>query len=328
MALLSLYSGTAATVQIQKICATDCIRNLPDSAAMGFVVVPTVLAAGLIKINSDPTQHNCDYAALLLSISLACAIPKMFITLSDAGAARFILCSFGLLVSVLQAISAIQGLSLLSSSTLVLFTTVLNSAGCFALINVLPKSFSISEAMVVADILFLFAIDAVFATISFGPDLMHLSFSVALSVLIFIEYIRIFKVYPYGVALHTFMRTFFDQKDSGVFILSHIYLLVGCALPIWITRATIQSTKLTTGTYGVIVLGIADSCASIVGVQYGKMRWQMGGAFPSGGKKTVEGTLAFMVSMVVSLLVIRAVLGDDGGVLKICCVAVYSGLEA
>jgi dolichol kinase len=30
------------------------------------------------------------------------------------------------------------------------------------------------------------------------------------------------------------MRTFIDERDAGSLILTHLYLLVGCAAPVWL----------------------------------------------------------------------------------------------
>jgi len=65
---------------------------------------------------------------------------------------------------------------------------------------------------------------------------MFLSFAVAFCGMLMVEVIRYFKVYPVGVAIHQFMITFIDSKDTGTAILSHIYLLIGCAMPVWLNR--------------------------------------------------------------------------------------------
>ncbi|KAJ3294230.1 hypothetical protein HDU79_011297 [Rhizoclosmatium sp. JEL0117] len=149
-------------------------------------------------------------------------------------------------------------------------------------------------------------------------DLMHLSFSVALSALILVEYIRVFNVWPIGKDVAGFLRGFLDKKDRGVFILSHLYLLIGCALPVWINRITTASATFH-GVYGIITLGIADAAASIVGYKYGKNRW------PS-STKTIEGTIAFVASMFGTCILLEAVLGGEGRVLQQFGVALISGL--
>jgi len=54
-----------------------------------------------------------------------------------------------------------------------------------------------------------------------------------------------------GAKIDSFMRTFIDERDAGSLILTHLYLLVGCAAPVWLytpskasqgTSAEIEST--------------------------------------------------------------------------------------
>jgi dolichol kinase len=45
---------------------------------------------------------------------------------------------------------------------------------------------------------------------------------------------RISRVAPLGEILHQSLQVFLDEKDTGPVILSHIYLLLGCALPLWL----------------------------------------------------------------------------------------------
>ncbi|KAL0954641.1 hypothetical protein HGRIS_003594 [Hohenbuehelia grisea] len=70
--------------------------------------------------------------------------------------------------------------------------------------------------------------------IAFDPAFTHLSFSVAFALFTFAEYVRYFAVYPFGAAIHVFMNDFLDHKDSGTAILSHFYLLTGCAGSVWL----------------------------------------------------------------------------------------------
>jgi hypothetical protein len=67
------------------------------------------------------------------------------------------------------------------------------------------------------------------------PAFTHLAFSVAFALFVFAEYIRYFAIYPLGVAVHIFMNEFLDTKDgNGTAILSHFYLLTGCAGALWL----------------------------------------------------------------------------------------------
>ncbi|CEH13703.1 dolichol kinase [Ceraceosorus bombacis] len=129
--------------------------------------------------------------------------------------------------------------------------------------------------------------------IAADPAFMHLAFSLAFSAFIFAEYIRYYALYPFGATLHVFLAEFTDHKDSGPVILSHFYLLTGCAGPLWI-----EGSSQITQQIGVLVLGVGDALASIVGRRYGRVYWP-------GSSKTVEGSVAFVGSILCSTLLLR-----------------------
>ncbi|KAI7882570.1 hypothetical protein K492DRAFT_58174 [Lichtheimia hyalospora FSU 10163] len=68
------------------------------------------------------------------------------------------------------------------------------------------------------------------------PAFLQLAFGVALSVFLYLEYLRYFAIWPYGKSIHLFLTEFIDSRDLGPVILSHIYLLLGCAAPVWLNR--------------------------------------------------------------------------------------------
>ncbi|CEL55447.1 dolichol kinase [Rhizoctonia solani AG-1 IB] len=131
--------------------------------------------------------------------------------------------------------------------------------------------------------------------ISWDPAFTHLAFSLAFALFTFSEYIRYFAIYPFGAAVHVFLSEFLDEKDGGTAILSHFYLLTGCALPLWL-----ESPWRVLGLAGVIVLGVGDALASIIGKRLGFSRW-----FPS-SSKTVEGTAAFAASVFICNWIVAA----------------------
>ncbi|KAL1747123.1 hypothetical protein HDZ31DRAFT_32587 [Schizophyllum fasciatum] len=130
--------------------------------------------------------------------------------------------------------------------------------------------------------------------IALDPAFTHLAFDVAFALFIFAEYVRYFALYPFGASVHLFMNEFLDSKDSGTAILSHFYLLTGCANALWF-EAPSQLISYT----GVLVLGIGDSLASIVGKRIGIHRWTP--LTP----KTTEGTAAFASSVVLAAWMLR-----------------------
>jgi dolichol kinase len=113
-----------------------------------------------------------------------------------------------------------------------------------------------------------------------------------------------------GEKIDTFMRSFIDERDSGSLILTHLYLLVGCAAPVWLYTPANPSegTQLLSLTLfsppleadealssidvhfllpylGVLLVGLGDSFASLAGMYLGRIKWPH-------TKKTVEGTMA------------------------------------
>ncbi|KAJ3828227.1 hypothetical protein F5880DRAFT_1531880 [Lentinula raphanica] len=130
--------------------------------------------------------------------------------------------------------------------------------------------------------------------IAFDPAFTHLSFSVAFALFTFAEYVRYFAIYPFGASIHLFMNEFLDQKDGGTAILSHFYLLTGCAGSLWLEG----SSPLILFT-GLLVLGVGDALASIIGKRVGIHRWS-----PT-TNKTLEGSFAFTLSVVLSAWLLR-----------------------
>ena len=122
--------------------------------------------------------------------------------------------------------------------------------------------------------------------LAWDPAFMHLAFSAAMSLFILLEYLRYCAVVPVGATLHFFLSQFLDSKDTGLVILSHVYLLIGCAMAVWCEAQSRLVMQL-----GVIVLGVGDALASVIGRQYGRIHWPH-------SKKTVEGTLGFIASTV------------------------------
>lgn len=123
--------------------------------------------------------------------------------------------------------------------------------------------------------------------IAIDPAFTHLAFSVAFAFFTFLEYVRYFALIPFGAAVHVFLNDFLDHKDSGTAILSHFYLLTGCAGPLWLegpSRLLLFS--------GVLSIGIGDAIASIVGKRVGRYRWVRN------CPKTLEGSFSFVLSVV------------------------------
>jgi dolichol kinase len=120
-----------------------------------------------------------------------------------------------------------------------------------------------------------------------APQLMSLSYAIALCVLMVMESMR----YYLPSKIQHFYKRFLDaqkEKHEKV-VMSHIFLILGCATPLWIMECTSQSQS-TLPVFGILVLGVGDSLAAIVGSQFGRFRW-------CGSRKTIEGSMAMWMGM-------------------------------
>ncbi|KAL3681689.1 hypothetical protein R1sor_024645 [Riccia sorocarpa] len=106
--------------------------------------------------------------------------------------------------------------------------------------------------------------------------------------------VRVEKLPPFGDRIDKFMTAFTDHRDSGSLIISHFSLLLGCALPVWLNSG--PGDRPLGGYAGVLSLGVLDTFASVIGFNYGKIR------VSPNSKKTVEGTLAGVGALLVSVL--------------------------
>mmetsp|Transcript_8688 Transcript_8688/g.17629 ORF Transcript_8688/g.17629 Transcript_8688/m.17629 type:complete len:521 (-) Transcript_8688:1247-2809(-) len=154
------------------------------------------------------------------------------------------------------------------------------------------------------------------AVVMFAPGIrfefafQSMAFSIALALLVTLELLRLGSAWPTNS--ERFQRFFFslvDDRDSGPLVLTHLYLLIGCALPVWLMPLQESRTNVRDIAYiGLASLGISDTFASVVGKRFGTLRW-------FGTEKTLEGTLAawlcgalfqWLMSEKTSLLVIGA----------------------
>ncbi|XP_038078920.1 dolichol kinase-like isoform X2 [Patiria miniata] len=152
-----------------------------------------------------------------------------------------------------------------------------------------------SSSTVVRKYFHLLAVCIYVPGILYDVHLLHLASAGTLFIFIVLEFLRIFRVWPIGDILHDAFQVFTDAQDCGVAILTHIYLLLGMALPVWLYMESPHSqfgTSLAIYS-GVLSLGVGDTAASVVGSLYGKIRWP-------GSKKTVEGTCAAILSQLLA----------------------------
>ncbi|CAI8016208.1 Dolichol kinase, partial [Geodia barretti] len=142
------------------------------------------------------------------------------------------------------------------------------------------------------------------AVLVFLPSLalssVYLSLSSSISLFLFsaLELFRYFKMWPGGGALHSSLLPLTDTRDAGSLILSHIYLLLGLSLPLWISPLSHHHNVGKLSLYsGVLSVGVGDSMAAVAGTLMGKTLWP-------GTKKTVEGSAMSVLTQLVAVLAI------------------------
>lgn len=162
-------------------------------------------------------------------------------------------------------------------------------------------------------------------TVFVDPAFISLALTLILAVFLLLDLFRASQLPPIAKPLTNFLAPYVDGRDHrGPVIVSHIFLLIGCAIPLWLSLAAaprsgegpwggweVAQPKLDMIS-GVVCVGMGDAAASLIGRRYGRRRWCW-----SGGK-SLEGSLAFAVAVVCGLSAAQAWLvlggweGDDG----------------
>lgn len=76
--------------------------------------------------------------------------------------------------------------------------------------------------------------------------------------------------------------TFLDERDAGVVAVTHLYLLLGCSVPVWMGKGGVARA-------GVVAVCVQDGVAAAVGRRVGTVKWGRRG-------RTVEGSLAGLLA--------------------------------
>nr|CAD7567989.1 unnamed protein product [Timema californicum] len=130
--------------------------------------------------------------------------------------------------------------------------------------------------------------------------LLYLASGVVLALFVILEIMRVLHMPPLGSVLNEGFTAFVDEKDCGTLALTPLYLLVGCSLPLWLHPLGQWGPTLHLLS-GLLAVGVGDTAASVVGSRYGHYNWPE-------SNKTIEGTLACIISQLVVVMVL-AILG-------------------
>lgn len=175
-------------------------------------------------------------------------------------------------------------------------------------------------------------------TIFVDPAFIALALALVLAVFCLLDLIRAAQLPPLSRPLAYFLTPYVDGRDlRGPVVVSHIFLLIGCAIPLWLSLAGMprnddggggaggdpwrgwevvgDAPRDVSMVAGVVCVGMGDAAASLIGRRWGRRKW------PWLGGKSLEGSVAFASAVTAGLLFAKAWLrlgqwngGGGGGV--------------
>lgn len=141
-------------------------------------------------------------------------------------------------------------------------------------------------------------------TIYVDPTWIALALSIMLAVFLLLDMLRASQLPPLSKPIASFLTPYVDGRDlRGPVVISHIFLLIGCAIPLWLSLASLGRagdgylrgwevpTREVSMVSGVVCVGLGDAAASLIGRRWGHRKWLWGGG------KSIEGSLAFAAAV-------------------------------
>jgi dolichol kinase len=146
-------------------------------------------------------------------------------------------------------------------------------------------------------------------TIPIDPCFASLALVIILAVFLILDLLRASQLPPLSRPIAMFLTPYVDGRDlRGPVVVSHIFLLVGCAVPLWLSLAgatfegkdpwqnwEVQKRDVSM-VAGVVCVGMGDAAASLIGRRYGRRKW------PWTGGKSLEGSAAFALAVTIGLV--------------------------
>lgn len=146
-------------------------------------------------------------------------------------------------------------------------------------------------------------------SIYIDPTWCALALALALAIFLLLDLLRASQLPPLSKPITIFLHPYTDGRDHcGPVVISHIFLLIGCAIPLWLSLASLPRTgsghmrgwevptRELSMVAGVVCVGLGDAAASLIGRRYGHHKWLWKGG------KSLEGSVAFSVAVFFGLL--------------------------
>ncbi|KAI1283674.1 hypothetical protein F5Y07DRAFT_350387 [Xylaria sp. FL0933] len=146
-------------------------------------------------------------------------------------------------------------------------------------------------------------------TIYVDPCFVALALSIVLAAFLILDLLRASQLPPLSKPLALFLAPYVDGRDlRGPVVISHIFLLIGCAIPLWLSLGSLPRTghghlkgwtvptREIAMVSGVVCVGLGDAAASLIGRRYGRRKWFWGGG------KSLEGSAAFATAVFLGLM--------------------------
>ncbi|KAK0635217.1 hypothetical protein B0T17DRAFT_483336 [Bombardia bombarda] len=144
------------------------------------------------------------------------------------------------------------------------------------------------------------------------PAYVALALSLVLAIFLLLDLLRASQLPPLSKPIARFLTPYVDGRDlRGPVVISHIFLLIGCAIPLWLSLAALPRsaashnsaltgwevpTRDVSMVSGVVCVGLGDAAASLIGRRWGHRKWLWGGG------KSIEGSVAFAVAVFLGLM--------------------------
>ena len=144
--------------------------------------------------------------------------------------------------------------------------------------------------------LFHFLAVLLFTPVAFlDPLLLQVAYGIAIGLLVWLETARHLDGSFVRRHLTAFYAPFLDDDEKSGVALAHIYLLLGCAAPHWL--ASLIDGRFPLHLVGIVVLGLGDAMAAVVGKASGRFHWPQ-------SKRTYEGSIAFFLAILLPWLLL------------------------